>query len=387
MQKFSLNQFFKGDKVIWGIYLFLSVMSLVVIYSTTATIAIKKNSMSEWYVLKHFVFLLLGGIVMYFVHKIKLESLKRWSKIPIIVGIALLLLTFFVGVNLNSADRWIKIPIIGLTFQSSDVAKFALVFFIAGHLAKHRNNLNDFKKAYLPLLIVVGITCLLILPSNFSTAALVGLNSLFLFIIGKVNSKFILGTIGAGILFLLILFMMPKSSSLFNRVDTWKARIQNFGKEEDNDENFQAMQARFALAQGGITGKGPGNSVQKNFLPHPYSDFVFAIIWEEYGLLGAFAIMFSYSLLMFRIVSTAAKSNNYFAMYLAVGIGTQLMLQTFVNMAVAVGLFPVTGQTLPLISMGGSSIVFTCAALGVIQSISVYNQRYGLKQQSINHNT
>jgi len=284
--------------------------------------------------------------------------------------VPLLLVTLLVGTNLNQASRWLSLPGINTTFQTSDLAKLALIMYVARVLSRRQDNIKDFKSAFLPVMLPVLIVCGLILPANLSTALLLFFTCVVLMFIGRINMKYILymGLIGAFCLGVYVVIKLNSQDS--GRVGTWKARLEHFKGGEAGD-NYQADQAKIAIARGGIFGKFPGNSTQRNFLPHPYSYFIYAIIIEEYGLIfGGMLMVFLYLLLFFRVIRFISHSPRAFATLLAVGCSFMLVFQALINMAVAVNLFPVTGQTLPLVSMGGTSTLFTSIALGIILSVS-----------------
>jgi cell division protein FtsW len=315
-----------------------------------------------------------GILLVYFVHKVKYSYFSRISQLAIFLAAPLLLYTLLNGVSAGDASRWLAIPGTSLTFQTSDFAKLALITYVARMLSIKQNVIKDFKKAFLPIVAPVGIICLLILPSNFSTAAILFMTCFVLMFIGRMNAKHLLLLIGSGIAVgLVIIVMVFNFPNAIPRGATWKARIENFSKG-DSESNFQAEQAKIAIATGGIMGKGPGNSMQRNFLPQASSDFIFAIVIEEWGLVAAVIIVFLYLILLFRGVKIANKSERTFGSLLAIGLTFSLVFQAMINMAVAVNLFPVTGQPLPLVSMGGTSIWFTSIAIGMILSVSRDNE-------------
>jgi len=365
------STYFKGDRVIWLIVIFLSLFSILAVYSSTGTLAYKYHSGdTEFYLLRHFRTLIIGFALIYVSHLLKYTVYARVSKIALIITLPLLLLTLFLGTNLNDASRWLTVPGIGLSFQTSDLAKLALLLYVARQLSIRQDNIKDFKSAFLPIMLPVLIACAFIIPANFSTAALLFVTNVVLMFIGRISIKYILALLGIGLLFLFMLIglylIAPK---VLPRFETWKNRIENFSGKGVK-ENYQTEQAKIAIAKGGLTGMGPGNSTQRNFLPHPYSDFIFAIIIEEYGLVGGSFLVFLYLALFFRVIQIARKSPRAFATLLAIGCGFSLVFQAMINMAVAVNLFPVTGQTLPLVSMGGTSIFFTGISIGIILSVS-----------------
>lgn len=361
----------KGDRVIWVIVMLLSAASMLAVYSSISTLAYKSGTGNQMIILiKHAITLSLGLILMYYVHKLKFTYYSRIAQIAFWISIPLLVLTLIIGTNLNDASRWLVVPGLGITFQTSDLAKVALIMYVARMLSKKQDQIKDFKSAFIPIILPVIIICALILPANFSTAALLFAVCFILMYVGRVSLKYLGAMIGIGIVGILLIILIGKFwPDFFPRFGTWVNRIENFSSG-DKDGNYQANQAKIAIATGGITGKGPGNSTQRNFLPHPYSDFVYAFIIEEYGMIGGFVVLFLYLLLLFRTIKIVTKSESTFGGLLALGCGLLLVLQAYINMAVSVGLFPVTGQPLPLVSKGGTSILFTGIAVGIILSVS-----------------
>jgi cell division protein FtsW len=374
----------KGDKVIWAIVAILTMMSLLVVYSSTGTLAYKLSKSTESYLFKQIVFIAIGVMIIYFAHKVNYTLYSKVAVFIFLASIPLLLYTLIFGTSLNEANRWIKLPIINLTFQTSDLAKLALFMYLGRQLSRKQDVIKDFKKGFLPLIIPVGIICILIAPANLSTALLVGATSLLLMFIGRVSLKHIALVIVLAAVPVMILVGVasayydkqekkPKDlPSVFNhgRVETWIRRVQSFiyaGKEETG---YQVQQAKIAIAKGGWVGLGPGNSEQRNFLPHPYSDFIYAIIIEEYGLAGGMFVLFIYLAFLFRCIRIFKRCPYAFGAFLALGLSFTLVIQAMANMAVNVSLFPVTGVTLPLVSMGGSSFLFTCLAIGIILSVA-----------------
>jgi cell division protein FtsW len=373
----KLRRYIKGDKIIWMVVLILLVISLLSVYSSTGSLAYQhRGGDTFFYLFRQLKFILLGLLIIFFVHLVPYRVFSRVSVIALYVAIPLLVLTLVVGRNINEATRWLQIPGTGLTIQTSDFAKIALVMYLAKVLSVNQNNIRDFKEVFgRASLAIVGI-CVLILPANFSTAALLFITAFALMFVGRIPVKYLALMIFTGI-FALSIFV--GSSLLFNRegrIATWKNRIETFVAGEG--DNYQADQAKVAIVQGGLFGKGPGNSTQRNLLPHPYSDFIYAIIIEEYGsLVGGVLVLALYLWLFFRAGLIIRRSRSTYGAFLAFGLSTGLVLQAFVNMAVAVGLVPVTGQTLPLVSMGGSSILFTSMATGMILSVS-----WGTKEEA-----
>jgi cell division protein FtsW len=363
----------RGDKVIWAVVVLLSIFSLLAVYSSTGTLAYKYQSgNTEYYMMKHLIILLFGLLLMYLTHLVKFTYFSRIFQIALYIAVPLLVLTLFAGLDLNEARRVLPLPF-GLTFQTSDLAKLTLIMYLARLLSKKQDRIKDFRSAFLPLMIPVLIVCVLILPANFSTAAILFITSLVIMFVGRVSLKYIFALIGIGIAgFALLMLLAHTYPDLIPRATTWKARIESFtGKEvADSDKNYQVEQSKIAIASGGLFGKFPGNSTQRNFLPHPYSDFIFAIFIEEYGLIGGGFLVLLYLILFFRVVRIVTRIPRNFGAFMAVGVGFSLVFQAMINMAVAVNLIPVTGQPMPLVSMGGTSVWFTSIALGIILSVS-----------------
>jgi len=369
----KLFNYLKGDKVIWVIMLLLSLLSILVVYSAVVTLAHKfRQGNTEYYLIKHFVIIALGFGIAYVFHKIKYTVFSKVAQIGFVLSIPLLLYTLLKGVSAGDASRWLEIPGIGLTFQSSDIAKLMLLIYVARVLTVKGKDLKDFKSVLKYLMIPIGIICALILPANFSTAALLFVNCLLLMFLGGIDFKIILKIFGicivvAGLFFTLIM-LAPKVMP-GGRGETWKARIENFASGSST-VNYQSDKAKIAIATGGIIGKGPGRSTQRAFLPQASSDFIYAIIIAEYGLLTGCVILFLYMILLYRAVKILRDNEKPFGSFVAIGLTFSLVFQALVNMAVAVNLFPVTGQPLPMISMGGTSIWFTMIAMGIILSVS-----------------
>ncbi len=374
----------KGDKVIWAIVVVLTLVSILVVYSSVGSLAYKMNKSTESYLFKQIAFIVLGVLIIYFAHRVNYTLYSRLSTILFLISIPLLIYTLKFGSNINEANRWIKLPVINMTFQTSDLAKLALFMYMSKQLSKKQNVIKDFKKGFLPLIIPVGIICILIAPANLSTTILIGGTSLLLMFIGRVSIKHILGVIAIAMLPVLFLVMMArhyynaeehKTTELASilssgRIPTWIKRVQDFMFADQAETSYQVQQSKIAIATGGWIGKGPGKSEQRNFLPHPYSDFIYAIIIEEYGLLGGTIIVFIYLLFLFRSIRLFRKCPYAFGAFLALALSFTLVIQAMVNMAVTVNIFPTTGVTLPLVSMGGSSLWFTCFAIGIILSVA-----------------
>lgn len=365
----------KGDKVIWAVVLLLSFISLLAVYSSTGSLAYRMEKNSTYYLAKQVMVLGLGLLIIYQVHKINYTRFARIAVVLYLLSLPLLVYTLFFGTSLNEGSRWIKLPVIHLTFQTSDLAKLALFMFLARELSKKQEVIKDFRKGFVPVLLPMLITCMLIAPANMSTALMLGITCSILFFIGRVQIKHLMLMAGAGLICLSVLFTISKLTG-FGRAATWEQRIKDFAsgtkKEGKHRDVYQVEQAKIAIVNGGLTGRGPGQSLQKNFLPHPYSDFIFAIIIEEYGLVGGGIVMILYLVFLWRSVLIFKRCPFAFGAFLAVGLSFTLVFQAMLNMAVNVHLVPVTGLTLPMISMGGSSIWFTSIAIGIVLSVSKY---------------
>ena len=360
----------KGDKVIWAVVFLLTLLSFLAVYSSTGTLAYKYHGgNTEYYMLKHAVILIFGLLLMYFAHMVKYTYYSRIFQIILYIAVPLLAITLLFGLNLNEAKRVLPLPF-NLTFQTSDLAKITLIIYLARMLSKKQDMIKDFRSAFVPLMLPVIIVTLLILPENFSTAALLFTTSLVLIFIGRVKFTYILGMVGIGIaglaIMISILTFMPGDQG---RLGTWKNRVTSF-IEGDSESNYQTQQSKIAIATGGVFGKMPCNSTQRNFLPHPYSDFIFAIIIEEYGIIGGIFLVLLYLILLYRAVKIVTQSPGTFGAFLTIGVAFSLVFQAMINMGVAVNLLPVTGQPLPLVSMGGTSIWFTSLSIGIILSVS-----------------
>lgn len=366
----------KGDRVIWAVVLMLSLISLLAVYSSTGSLAYRSDKNSSYFLLKQVMVLGLGLLIIYWVHNINYTKFAKVAVFLYLISLPLLLYTLFFGTSLNEGSRWIKLPGINLTFQTSDLAKLALFMFLARVLSMKQAVIKDFKKGFVPVLIPMFLTCAFIAPANLSTALMLGATCSIVFFIGRVEVKHLLLLFAAGIMGVTLLFLGSKLTG-WGRAKTWEQRIVDFtgGKKKDDpkqEDVYQVQQAKIAIANGGVTGRGPGNSLQRNFLPHPYSDFIYSIIIEEYGLIGGALIVFFYLLFLWRSILIFKRCPFAFGAFLAVGLSITLVFQAMLNMAVNVHLVPVTGLTLPMVSMGGSSIWFTSIAIGIILSVSKY---------------
>ncbi|MBX0334543.1 FtsW/RodA/SpoVE family cell cycle protein [Pontibacter sp. HSC-14F20] len=363
MIKQWLQRNLKGDAVLWGIVLMFSLISMAVVYSATGTLAYKqKDGNTEYFLFKHSSLIFIGLAFMWLAHKIDYRYYSRLSLVALILAVPLLLYTFFFGSNINEASRWITIPVINQTFQPSDLAKLALISYLASMLSKKQNHLDDWKRNLLPIFAWTAFICALIALTNTSTAVLLFLTSLLLMFIGRVPMKSLAVFVIAGAM------LGGVGLAAGQRLGTAVSRVEAFFDESETA--FQLEQSYIAIATGGVVGKGPGNSDQRDILPHPYSDFIYAIILEEYGLMGGVLVLFLYLALLYRGLVTVTKSNGAFGGLLAAGLSFSLVLQGMINMGVAVGLGPITGLPLPLLSMGGTSLIFTGISIGIILSVS-----------------
>ena len=382
----------RGDKYIWAIVVLLALISVLVVYSATGSLAYKMNKgNNEIYLFKQLAFMLVGLVIIYFLHRVNYSIYSRIAWVLFLTAIPFLIYTYFFGAKINEGSRWVKLPIINMTVQTSDYARLALFMYISRVLSRKQEVIKDFKQGYLPVIIPVAIICALIAPANLSTALLTGATSLLLMFIGRVSTKHILLTIliaaiPVGLLISVAVLTHNKTKQDtetvietekkgkyegMGRVGTWVKRVQDFIYLKNDEMPYQVQQSKIAIANGGIiVGLGPGNSRQRNFLPHCYSDFIFAIIIEEYGLLGGAFIMFVYLVFLFRGIRIFRKCPYAFGAFLALGLSFTLVIQALANMAVSVNIVPVTGVTLPLVSMGGSSFLFTCMSIGIILSVA-----------------
>ncbi len=383
----------RGDKFIWGIVVLLALISVLVVYSATGSLAYKMSKgNNEVYLFKQIAFMMVGLALIYFLHRVNYTIYSKVAWLLFLAAIPLLIYTLFFGAKINEGSRWIKLPIINMTVQTSDFARLALFMYISRMLSKKQEVIKDFKKGFIPVIMPVAIICILIAPANLSTALLTGATSLLLMFIGRVSVKHILLVVGVAAIPIAILITVASLTydgkhkevttvrttqtvtekvSGMGRIGTWIKRVQDFMYAKNDEVPYQVQQAKIAIANGGIfVGLGPGNSRQRNFLPHPYSDFIYAIIIEEYGLLGGAFIIFIYMAFLFRGIKIFRKCPYAFGAFLALALSFTLAIQALANMAVNVNIVPVTGVTLPLVSMGGSSFLFTCMAIGIILSVA-----------------
>ncbi len=376
----AILRHFKGDSVLWGVVTLLATFSFLPVFSASTNLSyVVGVGTPTGYLLKHLMIVIFGFILMFLVHKIPYAYFKGISILLLPIVFLLLIYTASQGTVIAGANasRWIRIPIIGLSFQTSTLAFVSLMAYVAYYLSKYQNNQQSFLRSllllWLPIFVFVG----LILPSNFSTAALLFLMAFVLAFLGQHPLRYLGAILLSGLVGLTIFILLAKAfpDAIPNRVDTWISRIENFSSGGDTAGNYQIERAKIAIASGGLFGVGAGKSVMKNFLPQSSSDFIYAIIIEEYGLFGGCLLLFLYLILLFRIVVVTHKTTDSFGKLLAIGMGLPIVFQAFINIAVALQLLPVTGQTLPLISSGGTSAWMTCIALGIILSVSVNLQQ------------
>ncbi len=359
----------RGDRSVWLIVALLSLFSLLIVYSTSGSEAYKYNAShgTEYYLIRQMVFIATGLLLVYTAYRLHYIQYAKLAPILMVIAVPLLVYTALFGTEVNDASRWIKIPILEITFQTSDFARIALIIFVARALATKQDYIKEFKGAFLPIIAPIILICGLIAPSNLSTAALLFVTCFIMMFVGRISMKyvFLLLFLGVGV-FGLIFFVGQHFPEHF-RVDTWMNRINNFLY---SDGQFQVVQSKIAIAEGGMFGVGPGNSIQRNLLPFAYADFIYAIICEEYGFIGGALILLVYLWLLIRTVSLVTRCPKTFGAMLAVGLTLNIVITAFANIAVSVQLVPATGLTLPMISMGGTSFLFTCISFGIILSVS-----------------
>ncbi len=379
----------RSEKVIWSIVFLLVVVSVLAVYSATGSLAYKeREGQTSYYLIRQILFTVCGMAIIYFTHLVNYKWFSRLALWFYIISIPLLLYTLIFGTNLNEANRWITLPVLNLSFQTSDFARLSLFMYLARQLSRKQDCMDDLKTGFLPLLMPIIITTLLIAPANLSTALLTALTGMLILFMGRAKMKYLVYTALVAIvpLALLILVAVSTHDDTTNksaadsdvvlavkgtgRVGTWINRIQHYVYAEDADLPYQVQQANIAIAKGRWLGLGPGNSEQRNFLPHSYSDFIYAIIIEEYGFIGAFLLLTLYIVFLYRCIRLQRRFPYAFGTFLAMALSINLVIQALVNMGVNVGLLPVTGVTLPLVSMGGSSIIFTCLSIGIILSVA-----------------
>jgi cell division protein FtsW len=363
----------KGDRVIWMVVLLLSIFSLLAVYSATGTLAYRyQGGNTEFYLVKQIGLILLGFFIMYLCYIMHYTRYNRFAPYLLAISAGLLIYTIFFGTDINEARRWIEVPFVGLTFQTSDFAKIALILFVARSISAKQSYIKSYKEAFLPIIVPVVVICGLIAPADLSSALLLFFTCLLLMFMGRVDTKYIGMLLVLGVVMFALLVMIGKAFPDFIRSETWANRLGAFVNASDEEYMHHVNQSKIAISRGGIFGVGPGNSLQRNYLPHPYSDFIYAVIIEEYGLFGGFVIMMLYITLFVRCVRLVTRSPKAFGAMMALGLSLILTLQALANMAVAVHLVPITGLPLPLVSMGGTSTIFTCVSIGMILSVSKF---------------
>ena len=380
----------KGDKVLWVIIILLSIFSFLPIYSASSNLVYVIGKGTTWsHLIKHFMILSIGFVLIYSMHKIPYNYFKGISILLIPIIVLLLIYTFSLGTTIDGtiASRWIQIPIIGISFQTSSLAFLVLMIYTAYYLAKIYDKKKSFKSTLIPFWTPIILIISLIIPSNLSTAVLIFISIFLLSFIGGYPIRYLISILLLAFLFISIFIIAAKAfpDKIPNRVDTWISRIENFNNKNDLKGNYQIERAKIAIASGEIFGLGAGKSRMKNFLPQSSSDFIYAIIVEEFGLIGGIAIIVFYLLILYRITVISFKSQTIFSKLLVIGLGLPIVIQAFLNIGVALQVFPVTGQTLPLISSGGTSAWMTCIAVGIILSVSIDNNN-NEKTNNINDN-
>lgn len=366
-----LNAELRGDRAIWAIVAILAVFSILTVYSSTGTLAYKeRGGNTEWFLMKHVMILSAGLLATYLFHWLNFQRLRVWAPYLLLISVPLLLFTLAFQPDINDARRWIQVPLIGLTFQPSDFAKLALIIFVAKSVSAKQEYIKDFQSAFVPIIAPVLLICGLIAPANLSTAIVLLITCMIMMFVGRVGIQYIFILLMLGVVVFAFLILLSEYAPDVIRRDTWKSRVDEF--MNDPDGGYQVQQAKIAIANGGWIGVGPGNSMQRNYLPSPYADFIYAIICEEYGVIGGLLVVVLYVMLFFRATRLVTKSSKAFGAMLAMGISVSIVLQAFINIAVNVHLVPVTGLTLPMISMGGTSLIFTCISLGILLSVSRY---------------
>lgn len=381
------SRIFRGDPWIWAIVIILSLIGILAVYSATVTLAFSKHGgNTEFYFLRHTGFLLIGLFFLYLCHLVNYLYFSRLSQLFIWISIGLLVITLFVGSEINNATRVLPIPGLGITFQTSDMAKLFLIMYIARYLSKNQEEINSFK-VFRNILLVILLVVALIAPENLSTSLVVFTTCCMLLFIGRINLKYLGLLAGAGAvligLMVIILLNINTENMSNTRIPTWKKRIETFFQKDGGEGSYQQLQSKIAVATGGVFGKGPGNSTQRSYVPHPYSECRYGIIIEEYGWFGGALVACLFLLLIYRCMKIVVDSPKAFGALLALGLCFSMSFQAFVNMGVAVGILPVTGLTIPLVSMGGTSIVFNSIAFGVILSVSRTIQENKIKEQQI----
>ncbi len=361
----------KGDRAVWLIVISLALWSVMAVYSASANLAYQHTGgNTEYYLIKHGLMLVASLFVTFLCFRLHYMKYSKLAPFLLVIAVFLLLYTGLFGVDKNEARRWIQVPIFDISFQTSDFAKLALIIFVARSIAARQDKIKDFKGAFMPIILPIVLVCALIMPSDLSTAGLLFLTCIMMMIIGRIHLKYIVALCFVGVFVFSMIAMIGHMENDFVRVGTWTSRVTDFFSNPDG--GYQIQQAKIAIASGELWGAGPGNSLQRSFLPYPYADFIYAIICEEFGLIGGLIIIGLYLWLFWRCTVIVTKSPKAFGALLAIGLGLNIVIQAFANIAVSVHLLPVTGLTLPFVSMGGTSVLFTSVAFGIILSVSRY---------------
>ena len=372
----------KGDRTIWVVFGLLCLASMLAVYSSAGIMEYRfGGSGAGYHIIKHFLIILAGAFIVYVIHQVPFSFFSAVAPSFLVLSIGLLFLTMFAGEEINDARRWLSIPVIGLTFQTSDLAKVASILYLARNISTKQAVIKDFKSAFIPLLVPIVVICLLIAPADLSSAMILFATCLIMLFVGRIQVKYIGLIFLCGLICLALLILIGQVLPEFTRFDTWMSRINDFVMGDASRDNIQA---KIAIAQGGWFGLGPGNSIQRNFIAYPYADFIFAIICEEYGVIGAFTILFLYIMLLFRCTKLLTRSRKAFGALLAFGLCMSIVLQALANIAVSVHLVPATGLTLPMVSMGGTSLLFTAMQFVIILSVSRQVEKDGLHLKNEN---
>lgn len=363
---------FKGDNVIWAIVFILSLFSILIVYSSTGSLAFKeRGGDTEYYLVKQVIILAIGLLITYLCHLLHYVKYKKAATVLLVISVVLLIFTLAFGVNINHAKRWLTVPFLRLTFQTSDLAKIGLIIYVAKAISDKQDIIKDLQSAFIPIIVPIVVVCSLIAPADLSTAIVLFTTGMGMMFVGRVTVKYIMLLLFCGIIaFAFLIVLAQAAPELGIRVDTWVSRMTNF--LYGTGENFQVEQAKIAVAKGGWVGVGPGNSTQRNFLSAAYTDYVYSTIIEEYGLIGGIVVMGLYILLFFRVIRLVTIGQKSFGAMLAMGMAMILVIQAFANMSVALAFIPVAGLPMPMISLGGTSLLFSCVALGIILSVSKY---------------
>lgn len=375
----NLKTELKGDRVIWVLIALMTLVSLLGVYSSTGSLSHREQGgNTEYYLVKQGFIVIFGFFVMYVLHRLHYLRFHRIAPFLYFVAVPLLIFTLLYGVEKNSARRWLEIPFLGFTFQTSDFARLALILFLARTISSKQSNIKNFKSAFLPLILPVLLICFLIAPADLSTAILLFSTCIAMMFVGRVSVKYILMLVLLAIISFSLLILIGHFFPEMVRVTTWISRIKEF--TSDSLGGFQVQQSKIAIANGGLFGMGPGNSYQRNFLPSSYADFIYAVLVEEYGLIGGLFVIALYLGFFFRITRLVTKSTKAFGAMVVTGLGFSFVFQAFINIAVATHLVPVTGVTLPMISLGGTSIIMNCISLGIILSVSKFVESSNIVQ-------